>query len=197
MINATGQELAIGQSVNVDAHGRHEEDFDGVIVGIDGINSIAHIKAPDDEIYDCDLRFVFAKTEGRCSACGTEVNTLGRAIDGGIHPGKACQPQHTPGPWRPFFRYVLAGGRYLATAHAIGDVDHGGKFKQGKEPTQTAIEAEANARLFAAALDLKSGAEKAVEWLDLIKQNYPEMVSLIEGLTELRNAIAKSDRRAN
>lgn len=32
-------------------------------------------------------------TEHACERCGKEINVMGRSIDGGLHPGKACDGQ--------------------------------------------------------------------------------------------------------
>lgn len=35
-------------------------------------------------------------TARRCEDCGVEINVLGRAADGTLHPGKACQEKEEP-----------------------------------------------------------------------------------------------------
>ena len=59
MINATETELSVGQSVNVDAHGQHDEDFSGVVKAIDHDNYLVHVEAPDGETYGCTRCFVY------------------------------------------------------------------------------------------------------------------------------------------
>jgi hypothetical protein len=53
----------VGDNVNVDAHGEHEEDFSGVVVGNDG-HGVIMVKAPDGETYHCDANYVYVPTTG-------------------------------------------------------------------------------------------------------------------------------------
>jgi hypothetical protein len=50
-----------------------------------------------------------------------------------------------------------------------------------------------NARLIAAAPELLEACKEMAQWHDLIKQNYPEMISLISGMENARAAIAKAE----
>jgi hypothetical protein len=59
MIQTQETELHLGQSVNVDAHGQHEEHFSGVVTGIDNDNYLVHVEAPDGETYGCTRCFVY------------------------------------------------------------------------------------------------------------------------------------------
>jgi hypothetical protein len=58
-------------------------------------------------------------------------------------------------------------------------------------------EPKANARLIAAAPDYHDGATDCVEYLDLIRQNYPDLPGLIRGLEKLKAAIAKATAPAS
>ncbi len=67
----SGKPLEVGDNVNVDAHGAHEEDFSGVIVSLDPLQ----VKAPDGETYDCDPDYVYAPSTdfGVPAKAGTTV----------------------------------------------------------------------------------------------------------------------------
>lgn len=49
-----------------------------------------------------------ARTQCRC---GVETNVMGRALDGSLHPGKACKAQHAPGPLEQLTCDILDGLR--------------------------------------------------------------------------------------
>lgn len=57
--SALSQKLIVGQSVFVDAHGMHGEDFSGTIVRIDDDNYLIFVEAPDGETYGCTRCFVY------------------------------------------------------------------------------------------------------------------------------------------
>lgn len=92
--------------------------------------------------------------------------------------------KHTPGPWR-VASWEYAGDDLNVDAKGRGFICLAGKRGDG--------EAEANARLIAAAPELLEGARQVVEWRDLIRQNYPDMAGLIRGMDDLAAAIAKAE----
>jgi hypothetical protein len=68
---------------------------------------------------------------------------------------------------------------------------------QWGKPSIAVVDTEAHAMLMAAAPELLDGAEEVVEWLDLVKQNYPDMDGLIRGMKHLKAVIAKAKATAH
>lgn len=98
--------------------------------------------------------------------------------------------QHTPGPWTTSGDCYQEKGSWVVT------------IQSNNAPPEMNIAAEAlsehkeqaiaNAHLIAAAPDLLEAAQACAEWLDLVKQNYPDMAGLIRGMEAARAAIAKA-----
>jgi hypothetical protein len=77
---------------------------------------------------------------------------------------------HTPGPWIPV-KMTIPGHEFWVAQHRGGDL------------SQKGPEAEANARLIAAAPELLEAAQKHLEWIDKERAGpqYPEGVSRDNG----------------
>ncbi len=88
--------------------------------------------------------------------------------------------KHTPGPWRASELGVLSdkltsyGNWYVCSLIDPDNEEH-----------------KANARLIAAAPELLDVAREAAEWLDLLKQNYPDMAGLVRACRQARDLIAR------
>lgn len=87
--------------------------------------------------------------------------------------------EHTPGPWHIA---NIETGR-IETEY-VGDYIEVHTGEEGYRGDMA---------LIAAAPDLLEGAREAVEWLGVLQQNYPDMASLISGLTKLKATIAKAE----
>ena len=89
--------------------------------------------------------------------------------------------KHTPGPWEACGKAVHA--------------ETGREIVFGSHNTRSGSDEEqrANARLIAAAPELLEACREVAEWLDLLKQNYPDMAGLIRGCRKARAAIAKAE----
>lgn len=58
--------VKVGDQVNVDAHGEHDEDFSGIVTTHDdGPNNplIILVQAPDGEVYKCNPDYVYVPGE--------------------------------------------------------------------------------------------------------------------------------------
>lgn len=101
--------------------------------------------------------------------------------------------QHTPGPWRPFTRYVMANGRFLAKAFEANDATEHPGFIPAQEPQQTQAEAAANARLIASAPELLAALERLYQMGEWQRTITDEMGATVgHAYSAARAAIAKA-----
>ena len=101
---------------------------------------------------------------------------------------------HTPGPWKPFTRYVSANGRFLAKAFEANDATETPGFISQQEPQQSQAEAVANARLIAAAPELLSALVTLLHHADLGEIHDEETAVAVNNA---RAAIAKATGNAS
>ncbi len=95
---------------------------------------------------------------------------------------------HTPGPWTvPILSVERPSGHDVRPTVAIRTPQ--GQMLLSCSGLPARGEMQANARLIAAAPELLEAAERADQWLDVIAQNYPEMVA---DFHPLRAAIAQA-----
>jgi hypothetical protein len=103
--------------------------------------------------------------------------------------------QHTPGPWQPFTRYVTANGRFIAKAFEANDTRERPGFAAGQEPQQSQAQAEADARLIAAAPELLAALENLLSRAALpgpARKNAVLRERMISAREQARAAIAKA-----
>ena len=94
---------------------------------------------------------------------------------------------HTPGPWKA----VDAGKHWNNPTLTNIEIHYS---EDGECIADTVYEMD-DALLIAAAPELLVACREVAEWLDLLKQNYPDMAGLIRGCQKARAAIAKAEGR--
>ena len=99
---------------------------------------------------------------------------------------------HTPGPWHVDHDQASHGEK-LCIVDAEGDIIVRTPITLPESPERA--QDQANADLLAAAPELLVACREVAEWLDLLKQNYPDMAGLIRGCQKARAAIAKAEGR--